>query len=128
MNILLIDDNEEITKMLSKYLNLIGHDCTVSNDGRNGLSMIESEEYDVVLLDLAMPDFSGIDIIRSLVDKKVISRHKIVVFTASHIPNSKTEEFIKKWTYGIIIKPIDPDELEKYLSSINTKKKSIIQV
>jgi DNA-binding response OmpR family regulator len=59
--ILLIDDNESITEMMAKYVAGKGHDCTVANDGRNGLTLIEQEKFDIILLDLAMPEFTGVD-------------------------------------------------------------------
>jgi DNA-binding response OmpR family regulator len=40
MKIYVIDDNKEITDMLQRYFSLKGHDCSVTNDGRLGLSTI----------------------------------------------------------------------------------------
>ena len=62
----MIDDNQEITGPLSKFLTVKGHECTVLNDGRNGLTLLERDRFDVVILDLAMPKFSGYDIIDTL--------------------------------------------------------------
>lgn len=122
MKILTVDDNQDITDMLSKYLNMSGHDCTTANDGRNALSMIESGNYDVVLLDLSMPDFSGIDIIDSLAEKNKISEQKIVVFTASSVSRSEIDKLVKKGAHSCLKKPIDPDELVQYVESINEKQ------
>ena len=66
MKVLLIDDNETITEMMSKYLTAKGHQCSVTNDGRTGLTLINEKKFDVVLLDLAMPDFTGVDVIDEL--------------------------------------------------------------
>lgn len=121
MKILTVDDNQDITDMLSKYLNMSGHDCTTSNDGRNALSMIESGNYDVVLLDLSMPDFSGIDVIDSLAEKNKISEQKIVVFTASSVSRSEIDKLVKKGAHSCLKKPIDPDELVKYVEDLNDK-------
>ncbi|MGI0059935.1 MAG: response regulator, partial [Nitrosotalea sp.] len=66
MRVLLIDDNESITEMMAKYLTGKGYECTVSNDGRNGLTLIEQEKFNVILLDLAMPEFTGVDVIDHL--------------------------------------------------------------
>ncbi len=122
MKVLIIDDNRDITDMLSKYLKMSGHDCATSNDGRNALSMIESRNHDVVLLDLSMPDFSGIDIIDSLAEKDKISNQKIIVFTASSVSKSEIDELIKKGAHSCLKKPIDPDELVMYVENINGQK------
>ena len=65
-NILIIDDNQSITKLLSRFLNLKGVEHIISSNGQNGLSLIRQGKFDVILLDLNMPDFSGYDVIDSL--------------------------------------------------------------
>lgn len=122
MNILIIDDNTDITDMLSKYLKINGYNCDTSNDGRNALSAIESGSHDVILLDLSMPDFSGVDIINNLAEKNKISDKKIVLFTASSVTENETEDLIKKGAHSCLKKPIDPDELIKYLENLNEPK------
>ena len=83
MQILIIDDNSEITDMLSFYLANDGYECKVVNDGKEGLQALKSEEFDLALLDLAMPEFSGMDIINSLKEDNLLEKKKIVVLTAS---------------------------------------------
>ncbi|MEO9276326.1 MAG: response regulator [Nitrososphaera sp.] len=110
---LLIDDNQDITTMLSKYLTLKGHECIVSNDGRNGLTLIENEPFDVILLDLAMPGFTGVDIIENLNKSGKIKDKKIVVFTASSVKDDVIQDLIKKGAHSCIRKPVKLDVLMK---------------
>ena len=121
MKILLIDDNKDITEMFSKYLKLNDHECHTSNDGRNGLNMIENQKYDVVLLDLAMPNFSGIDVIHALTEKNKIRNQKIIIFTASSKPNNDLDELIQMGVHSCLTKPMDPDELISYLENLEVK-------
>ena len=60
MRILLIDDNQQITKMLTTFLHLKGHECIAANDGKSGIEILKNENFDAVLLDLAMPEFSNL--------------------------------------------------------------------
>ena len=83
MKILVIDDNTDITDMLAFYLENIGYECKAVNDGKEGLEAIKSEDFDLALLDLAMPEFSGVDIIKSLKSDNLLENRKIVVLTAS---------------------------------------------
>lgn len=76
LNILIIDDNEQITKMLTTFLELKNHKCTVANDGKQGLSLIQENKHDVVLLDLAMPEFDGYAIIKALESKDMLKNNK----------------------------------------------------
>ena len=58
-------------------------ECEVVNDGRQGLERIKKENFDLVMLDLTMPEFSGYDVIKPLKEDGVIDSNNIVVFTAS---------------------------------------------
>lgn len=104
--------------MLAKYLKSSSHEVSVSNDGRNGLNMIINNKFDVVLLDLAMPEFSGTDIIESLAKENKIKNQKIILFTASSKPEDEISELIKKGAHSCLKKPIDPDELLNYLEGL----------
>jgi len=115
MKILLVDDNSDITTMLSKYFMMKGHDCSVSNDGHNGLSLIENQHFDVVLLDLAMPDFSGRDILDALSRSGKVKQVNIVALTASSVSSDDEVTLKAKGAHSILKKPIDPDELLNYL-------------
>jgi len=119
MKVLVVDDNEDITSLITKYLKLNGFEVNFSNDGRNALSMIENQKLDVVLLDLAMPEYSGIDIVDELVKHGKIKDQKIIVFTASSVSKTETEELLQKGVHSCLKKPIDPDELVSYLKTVN---------
>ena len=58
-------------------------ECNMINNGREGLERIRNDKFDLVLLDLAMPDFSGWDVIKSLHKDGLIKSKNIVIFTAS---------------------------------------------
>ena len=76
LKILIIDDNEQITKMLTTFLELKEHDCTIANDGKEGLQLIKENEHDVVLLDLAMPEFDGYAVIKDLEENNLLKERK----------------------------------------------------
>lgn len=111
LNILIIDDNEQITKMLTTFLELKNHNCTITNDGRQGLSLIEEEKFDVVLLDLAMPEFDGYAVIDELESKDLLKSSKIIVFTASTISQQELDKLVSRGVNSYILKPIDIDVL-----------------
>jgi len=111
LNILIIDDNESITKMLTTFLELKNHKCTVANDGKQGLALIQENKHDVVLLDLAMPEFNGYAIIKALESKDMLKNNKIIVFTASTITQDELNQLISRGVISYILKPIDIDLL-----------------
>jgi CheY-like chemotaxis protein len=110
--VLVIDDNTDITDMLSFYLKSIGgYECKVLNDGREGLDAIRSEDFDVTILDLAMPEFSGVDVINSLKEDNLLGKKNIVVLTASTLDGKDAESFLQDGIRAILKKPISVDEL-----------------
>ena len=111
LEILIIDDNEQITKMLTTFLELKEHKCTVANDGKEGLTIIKESRHDVVLLDLAMPEFDGFAVIKDLEENNMLKDHKVIVFTASTITEEDLDELVNRGVSSYILKPIDIDLL-----------------
>jgi DNA-binding response OmpR family regulator len=112
MKILLIDDNQEITSLLSKFLKAKGFENIVTNDPREGLERIKEEKYDVVLLDISMPEFSGIDIIQTLEKEQILRNQKIIIFSALARANFQVPELLKKeGIHGCLKKPVQLQEL-----------------
>ncbi|MCJ8306590.1 MAG: response regulator [Nitrosopumilus sp.] len=121
LNILMIDDNEQITKMLSTFLELKKHKCTVVDEGREGLKIIKEGKHDVILLDLAMPEFDGFDVIKDLEKNNLLKNHKILVFTASTITQEELDKLVERGVSAYILKPIDIDILlSKIIETANT--------
>jgi CheY-like chemotaxis protein len=74
----------------------------VVNNGQEGLERIRNENFDLILLDLAMPEFSGKDVIQSFTKDQLVQKN-IVIFTASsdpvvleHMKGSCIKEIFKK--------------------------------
>ena len=111
LNILIIDDNEQITKMLTTFLELKNHKCRVASDGKQGLTLIQENKHDVVLLDLAMPEFDGYSVIKTLESKGMLKNNKIIVFTASTITQGELDQLVSRGVTSYILKPIDIDLL-----------------
>jgi len=117
MEILIIDDNKAITTMLSKFLKMEGIACTVSNSGKNGLEVIQKNEWDCVLLDLTMPEFSGYDVLEALEKDDMIKSKNITLFTATEISDQQIGEWKDKGVKSVLRKPVDLDVLLKMLSN-----------
>ena len=111
LEILIIDDNEQITKMLTTFLELKNHKCTIANDGKEGLDIIKEKRHDVILLDLAMPEFDGYSVIKDLEESNSLKDHKIIVFTASTITQDELDQLVTRGVTSYLLKPIDIDIL-----------------
>ncbi len=111
LNVLIIDDNEQITKMISSFLDMSNHDCTVVNDGKEGLELIKTKQYDSVVLDLAMPEFDGYEILDTIKREDPSQLSKIIILTASSIPIETIRKFKELGVSSCLQKPVDIDQL-----------------
>ncbi len=93
------------------FLNSGGHEYTGMNNGIEGLQAIRDEKFDVVLLDLAMPDFSGADVIDTLVKEGIMNKQKVIIFTASSATEEEYGPLLEKGAHSVLKKPIDVDDL-----------------
>ncbi len=111
-SVLVIDDNKDMTEMISDYLQSQEIECNVINDGKEGLEEIRREnKYSVIFLDLAMPEFSGYDVFNTLKKEGMVESRNIIIFTASSIAESEIEEVLANGAKGILRKPASIDEL-----------------
>ena len=107
--------------MFAKLAKIKGHDCVISNDGRTGLSLLENGTFDVAILDLAMPRFSGINIINSLEKNGMMDKQKILVLTASSISDNEIENIKKLGVKEVLKKPVKLNALLTILENIATR-------
>ena len=70
--ILIVEDEISINTLISKNLTLVGHKCTSAYDGTTALQMIKNNNFDLIILDVMLPGFSGFEIITYVKDTPVI--------------------------------------------------------
>ena len=81
--ILVVDDNKDITEMVQTMLEGSPYECVTVNSGRECLDLTEKETFDLILLDMAMPEMSGLDVLKMLKVKPAANKTNIVLITAS---------------------------------------------
>ena len=119
LKILGIDDNTDINDLLNAVLTASGHEYSSVTDGREGVKLIQQNKYDLLLLDIAMPEFSGLDVIDALRKEKLMEKQKIVIVTASSVTEHEIEELLKNGVEKCIRKPLDIDHLVEELEKIS---------
>ncbi len=120
MKILGIDDNEDLLNICEITLSSEGHEYTGINNGREGLEAIKDKKFDLVLLDLSMPDFSGVDVIDALVKEGIMDKQKVVIFTALVPTKEDIEQFLEKGVHSILKKPVDEDGLLEFVHKLES--------
>jgi DNA-binding response OmpR family regulator len=120
--ILVVDDDKEMCEEISEILLAEGYEIKCANNGLQGMSIIDNEKFDLVLLDLKMPELTGYDIIKAVYKKK--NPPKIIVLTGRPLnkesfatPESiaKNEEKILRMPDIVMNKPFS---IEKLLANI----------
>jgi CheY-like chemotaxis protein len=114
--ILIVDDESLTVDMLSTFLNLIGHEPTGALSVRQTWDKLAYEEPDVILLDIMLPDGSGLDICQALrADPRWASIPVIII--SAHAP-PMTAEATAAGANGYLAKPIKLDALRDALRAV----------
>lgn len=116
MNILIIDDNKDITDAISLFAESQGYSCLVSNNGKEGCNIAKKENFDLILLDIAMPEFSGYDVLNTLKKDSDFDMKKIVVITASNLDSLAADKIKLFGISKLVRKPISLESLEDIFS------------
>jgi len=103
-----VDDDALVRRSCQRILEP-NHNVTLAERGRQGLASLESEPFDVVLVDLKLPDIGGMDILRRA--PEAFPDVPIIVITGYSSVRSAVEA-IKLGAFDYLAKPFSPDELE----------------
>ena len=111
MKVLLIEDNTDIVEMVRLCLESENIVCEATQDGKAGLQLIKDDKFDAILLDLAMPEFSGFDIFRALKEQDLLKSNNVLIFTASSVTDQEINEMLSSGARGVLKKPLSIDDL-----------------
>lgn len=118
IKILCVEDEEFIGELYERALVQGGYDVTMVRSGAEGLEKAKSNEYDIVLLDIMVPDMLGVDVLERLRHDMPNMKGKIVIATNLE-QDEKTRQAIESQADGYIIKAeITPKELVKFLDQL----------
>ena len=113
--VLVVDDNALNQEIAKEMLADVGIECVVASSGRNAIEKIETELFDIVLMDIEMPDMDGFETTRILRENPKNSRLIIIAMTA-HAMTGYRDLCIAKGMNDYLAKPVMPDPLMLLLS------------
>ena len=123
--ILVADDEESMRWVLSKAFRKKGLIVDLANDGDAALKMIQSDSYDLAILDIKMPGISGLDLLDRVREMK--SDLLIVIMTAEASMKNAVEA-MKRGAYDYITKPFDLDVIDAIVEKASRAKEMTSQV
>ncbi len=108
VSVLVVDDDAMMRDLLVRVLKTECSAIETCDSGKQALSRLESQSYDVVLLDIGLPDISGLDVLKQKAAAAPATRFLII--TADDTPDMVIEA-VRGQAYGYLRKPFTPDEL-----------------
>ncbi len=106
--ILVIDDEERIRDACKMVLEDEGYQVAMADNGGLGLKMIEEQHFDVILLDLMMPEISGLEVLPKL---RELHPDTAVIVITGYATVEHSIEAMKKGAFDFIPKPFTPEQL-----------------
>jgi class 3 adenylate cyclase len=105
--VLVVDDMKANRDLLTRRLGRDGHTVSIANDGYSALELVSESEFDLVLLDLMMPDINGFEVLRRLKDDPAV-RHIPVIMISALDEIDSIVRCIEAGAEDYISKPFDP--------------------
>jgi DNA-binding response OmpR family regulator len=112
MNVLIIDDDADVKEFLSGFVKNEGHLADAASDGEVALSFLKENKYELVLLDLKMPELNGVETLRYI--RKSYADIPVVIITAEK--ECESIKAVKKMgIIDIIYKPFNIEDIRHAL-------------
>jgi two-component system response regulator AtoC len=115
MKILVIDDQTAILESLSMFFSEKGYETLTAEYGKEGLEKVQSEQPDIVISDIRLPDVNGIEVLKTI--RSIDDQIFVIMITAFHDMET-TIEAMKYGAYDYIHKPINIDELDVSVNKV----------
>jgi two-component system sensor histidine kinase/response regulator len=128
LRVLLAEDNAVNQKIASRFLEKEGHHVTLASDGRQALAAIERESFDVVLMDVQMPEMDGFEATAAIraQEQDTGKRLPIIAMTA-HAMAGDRERCLAAGMDGYLPKPIDRQKLDEALAVYANRRFSDVE-
>jgi CheY-like chemotaxis protein len=113
LKILLVDDNEVLLMAIRGLLRLMGHATDVARNGREALEATSRHRFDVVLLDIQMPEMGGYEAAQALRSVSPLgTAPRIIGFSGEP---ADLESYVASGMDDFLVKPVQPRDLERAL-------------
>jgi two-component system chemotaxis response regulator CheY len=115
--VLTVDDSRTMREMVSMTLRGAGFDVVQADDGVNALKVLQTNEVDVIITDLNMPNMDGLELVRELRAKPKFKGKPILFLTTRNGDEDKAKGRAAGAT-GWIVKPFDPQRLVQVVNKV----------
>ncbi len=114
LNILVVDDEEEICKIFTKWLSLDGHRARYVLKGQEAIDLVKKDNFNFVFLDVVMPGVASMDVLKEI--KRISPETRVVMITDTLMDKALLNELIQKGALGYLQKPFKIEEIKEIIS------------
>jgi DNA-binding response OmpR family regulator len=118
-HILIIDDEASLRQTMARILQRAGHEVTTAANGKEGLALVSEHPFDLLFLDIRMPDISGLELLKDIHAK--FPELPVILFTAQPDLNSAVEA-LRRGAIDYLLKPLKPQTVLDRTQTILAKK------
>jgi signal transduction histidine kinase/CheY-like chemotaxis protein len=126
LRVLLVEDNAVNQRLAARLLEKRGHRVVVTGNGREALAALQKDDYDLVFMDVQMPEMDGLEAtaaIRKM--EKGSGKHQNVIALTAHAMKGDEERCLAAGMDGYLSKPIRPQELEAILDGYVARRSEV---
>ncbi|OGL42242.1 MAG: two-component system response regulator [Candidatus Schekmanbacteria bacterium RBG_13_48_7] len=122
--VLLVDDEEEFTSVLSERMESRGLNVDIADSGISALDKVHEHPYDVIILDLAMPGMDGIETLKRI---RELNPDLQVILLTGHATLEKGVEAVKLGAMDFLEKPADIQQLMQKIKDAKANRMLLVQ-
>jgi len=116
LSILLVEDNPVNQRVAISMLKHLDYGADIARNGLEALSMMEKKAYDIILMDIQMPDMDGLEATRCIRNSKIQKQPHIIAMTAYALDGDR-EAFLEAGMNDYLSKPIKIEELKRAIEN-----------
>jgi DNA-binding NtrC family response regulator len=117
--VLIVDDEERFRNTMCKLLTVRGVAAETADSGMKALEVLKSGAYDVLILDVRMPDMSGVDVLAEI--RKINPEVEVIIMTG-YASVDTAKEIMRLGAYDYMLKPYDTEQLVEKIEAAFDRK------
>ena len=118
-HILIVDDEASLRQTLARILQRAGFEVTTTASGGEGLALLQQQSFDLIYLDIRMPDINGLEVLKTIHAK--YPELPVILFTAQPDLNSAVEA-LRRGATDYLLKPLKPQTVIEHTQAILVNK------
>lgn len=118
LSVLVAEDNAVNRRLIETLLQSAGHHVTSASNGKQAVALCETQLFDLVLMDIEMPEMDGLEATRAIRESEPSNSHVAIYALTAHALSGDRDKCLTVGMDGYIAKPINVDEVLKILSML----------